>query len=176
MIVGYTGRRGAGKTLTLVKDVIKFKALGWTIYSNIKIEGVETNELTSEDIIDIDKKSELRNCVFVIDEIQVLFDSRRSSSKENKNFSNFIQQIRKRNIILLYTTQYAGTTDLRIRQHTDIIARPRYNKAFKICDVIYFDITASEEAFMSDSMPFNKRVVFDARQIFNLYDTNKTIT
>ena len=176
MIIGYTGRRGAGKTLTMVKDIIKFKGAGWKIYSNIKINGIETENLTTDDIINIDKKSELRECVFVIDEIQVLFDSRRSGSKANTSFSNFIQQIRKRGIILLYTTQYAGTTDLRIRQHTDVIVRPRYNKKFMVCDVIYFDITASEDNFMLDTMPFNKRVVFDARQIFDLFDTNKTIT
>lgn len=176
MLVGYTGRRGAGKTLTMVKDIVKFYNNGWKIYSNIEIKGVPTTILTSEEIAFIDKDSSIKNCVLVIDEIQVIFDSRRSGSKANKNFSNFIQQIRKRNIILLYTTQYAGTTDLRIRQHTDIIVRPRYNKNFEICDVVYFDITASEDAFMLDSMPFNKRVVFDARTIFDLYDTKKAIT
>ena len=176
MIVLYTGRRGSGKTLSMVKDIIRFKDNGWDIYSNIEIKGVTTNTLNTEDIINLDKKSELKECVFVIDEIQVLFDSRRSTSKTNTGFSNFIQQIRKRGIILLATTQFAGTTDLRIRQHTDIIVRPRYNKKFKVCDVIYFDITASEDNFMLDDMPFNRRIVFDARTIFDLYDTNKTIT
>ena len=176
LIVLYTGRRGSGKTLTMVKDILKFKEAGWTIYSNIEIKGVDTQTLETEDIINFDKKSEMKNCVFVIDEIQVLFDSRRSTSKTNTDFSNFIQQIRKRGIILLATTQFAGTTDLRIRQHTDIIVRPRYNKKYFLVDVIYFDITASEDSFMLDEMPFNRRLVFDARTIFNLYDTNKTIT
>lgn len=174
MIVLYTGRRGSGKTLTMVKDAIKFYNNGWKVISNIHIVGIEYTYLKTEDIINMDKNSEFNNCVLVIDEIQVLFDSRRSSSKDNKNFSNFIQQIRKRNIIVLCTTQFAGTTDLRIRQHTDVIARPSFKKEFNVVDCIYYDITSSEEGLFQDSM-ISKRVVFNAFPIFELYNTNQTI-
>jgi len=60
-----------------------------------------------------------------------IFDSRRSMAKQNLKFSNFIQQIRKRNIILLGTTQYSNTVDLRLRQHLDIIAYPNYIENIK---------------------------------------------
>ena len=174
MIILYTGRRGAGKTLTMVKDIIQFYNSGWKIVSNVPIEGIEYELMNSEDIISLDKNTKLNNAVLVIDEIQILFDSRRSGSGGNKSFSNFIQQIRKRNIILLCTTQFAGTTDLRIRQHTDVIARPKFNKENLVIDVIYYDITATEDNLYSEEI-INRRVVFDARQVFNRYDTKKTI-
>ena len=175
MIILYTGRRGAGKTLTMVKDIIQFYNNGWKIVTNVEIEGIEYELMKSEDIVALDKNTGLNNAVLVIDEIQVLFDSRRSSSNSNKSFSNFIQQIRKRNMILLCTTQFAGTTDLRIRQHTDVIVRPKFNKEYLIIDAVYYDVTATEDAMMGEEQMIYRRVVFDARYVFNRYDTRKTI-
>ena len=102
MIVLYTGRRGAGKTLSMVKDGYKFSLNGYKVYSNIELGFAEYVE--NDWILNI-HKTELHDIVLIIDEIQLLIDSRRSARKGNVDFSYFIQQIRKRNIIILCTTQ-----------------------------------------------------------------------
>jgi hypothetical protein len=173
MIVLYTGRRGAGKTLTMVKDAYKYKEKGYKIYSNIELNFSEFME--NEDIINI-QKTDIEDAVLVIDEIQLLLDSRRSSRKGNLDFSYFIQQIRKRRIIILCTTQFSGTVDLRLRQHVDVVARPKYDKELKVCEVTYIDMTAMNDNMFINDVDFQMPVisiVYDAELIFNLYDTNR---
>jgi hypothetical protein len=173
MIVLYTGRRGAGKTLTMVKDAYKYKLNGYKIYSNIELNFSEFME--NEEIINI-QKTNIENAILIIDEIQLLLDSRRSSRKGNLDFSYFIQQIRKRKIIILCTTQFSGTVDLRLRQHVDIVARPKFDKELKVCEVTYIDMTAmNDNMFMNDTdlqIPAVS-IVYDAEKIFSLYDTNR---
>src|SRR6056297_3574447 len=100
-IVLYKGRRGAGKTLTMVKDGLSYYLDDVKVYRNFYCSFGEY--IDNEDILKLDKKSTLNNCVIMIDEIQIFFDSRRSMAKANVLFSNFIQQVRKRNITILCT-------------------------------------------------------------------------
>lgn len=173
MIVLYTGRRGAGKTLSMVKDGYKYKLNEYKVYSNIELDFAEFME--NEEIINI-QKTDIENAVLIIDEIQLLLDSRRSARKGNLDFSYFIQQIRKRNIIILCTTQFSGTVDLRLRQHVDIVARPKYDKELKVCEITYIDMTSiNDSMFMNDNdfqIP-SITIVYDAQDIFSLYDTNR---
>lgn len=173
MIVLYTGRRGAGKTLSMVKDGYKYKLCGYKVYSNIELDFADYIE--NETILNI-QDTLMQDCVLIIDEIQLLIDSRRSSRKGNVDFSYFIQQIRKRRIIILCTTQFSGTVDLRLRQHVDIVARPKYDKLLRVCEVTYIDLTAMNDSlFMSSenmSIP-TVTIVYDAEKVFPLYDTNR---
>jgi len=172
MIVLYTGRRGAGKTLTMIKDAYTYFNEGWDIYSNIEL-GFKHEYISEDDILEIGD-SDLNNIVLVIDEIQVLVDSRRSGRKSNLNFSYFIQQIRKRNIIVLCTTQFSGTIDLRLRQHVDILARPKLDKALNVCAVNYTDLTVEDISDLETS-PLEVSIVYDALPIYKLYDTMRII-
>ena len=174
MIIMYQGRRGAGKTLTMVKDALKYKKQGWKIYSNIEL-GFSHEYISETDILKIDEDSDINNSVLVIDEIQLLLDSRRSTAGTNLNFSYFVQQIRKRNMILLCTAQFGGTVDLRLRQHTDILAKPRYNKEFKVCEVSYIDLTAIDEYNIFDK-PKTITVTFNCEPLFDNYNTNQIIS
>lgn len=174
MIVLYTGRRGAGKTLSMVKDAYMYKKDGYKIYANIELDFAEYME--NEDILNI-HKTDLEDCVLVIDEIQLLLDSRRSARKGNVDFSYFIQQIRKRRIIILCTTQFSGTVDLRLRQHVDVVARPKYDKELHVCEVTYIDLTAMNDSIFinsSEEMTIpSVSIVYNAETIFPLYDTNR---
>ena len=172
MIVTYLGRRGAGKTLSMVKDAyIEYKK-GKTIISNIK--GIPfTSYMSNENILLLDKNSKLFNAVILIDEAQIFFDSRRSMKKENINFSNFVQQIRKRNIDLYLTTQFANAIEKRLRDHTDIIAKVKFLKPFNLCKVKYIDITSVEDEDVE--VPTSVEVIFDATFVFKLYETNQMI-
>ena len=94
----------------------------------------------------------------------------------NLNFSNFIQQIRKRNIILLGTTQYANTVDLRFRQHCDIVVYPKFVKDLNVCEVLYVDATSTEDLlFNRVSQPTTIPLVYEADKVFKLYNTDELI-
>lgn len=170
MIVLYQGRRGAGKTLSMVRDGYKFHLNGMKVYSNIAVQ-YPHEYISEDDILKIDDKSHINNCVLMVDEIQILLDSRRSMNDENVNFSRFIQQIRKRNIILLGTAQFSNTVDLRLRQHIDILAKPQYYKDYQVVKVTYIDITVIDEFDIYDDKPYSVTIVFDATPIYKLYNT-----
>ena len=100
-IVLYKGKRGCGKTLTMVKDGWNYYKRGWRVLRNFDCSFGEY--IGEEEILNLDKNSDLFNCVIMMDEVQIFFDARRSMRNQNLHFSNFVQQIRKRNIVLLGT-------------------------------------------------------------------------
>lgn len=167
MIVLYKGSRGKGKTLTMVKDAYTYYLEGYNILANFTLKFGEY--ITSSEVLDLNRSSELYNCVLVLDEIQLFFDSRNFSKTESKNFSNFIQQIRKRNIKILCTTQYQNTIDLRLRQHLDIVCFPYFDKTNNICKAVYYDLTTLEDEVIIAPHPTS--VIYDATPVFSLYNT-----
>jgi len=168
MIVMYKGRRGTGKTLTMVKDGLGFYNKGWVIYSNFEVV-FPYKKLNNDDILNLPDNDNIKNCVIMIDEIQTIIDSRRSMKSSNLNFSYWIQQIRKKNIVLLCTTQFTRTTDLRLREHIDIVVKPKFLHNYPVVTAEYFDITSEEDLGYIDS----KVIVYNPTSIFGLYDTNE---
>jgi len=174
MIVLYKGSVGKGKTLAMTFDAYKYFKAGYRIISNMKNLAFG-DYLSSSEVLKLNRNSELFNCVLVLDEVQLFFDSRNFSKQENKDFSYFVQQRRKRNIIILCTSQFSNTIDLRLRQHVDFIAVPFFCKKSLICRVKYFNLTVFEDSF-SNSIPLCAIVYFDSRVIFTLYNTAEMLT
>ena len=170
----YKGAMGCGKTLTLVKDGLQLHNLGYRVLRNFSLPFGEY--LTNDDILKLDKDSDVDNCVLLIDEIQMFLDSRMGMKKANLRFSYFIQQIRKRNITLLCTTQFARNVDLRLKQHIDVEAHPRFLKEFGVCEVTYVDLTQIENNFLLNVEPSQVKIVYDASPIFDIYNTFEKIT
>lgn len=168
MIVLYKGSRGKGKTLTMVKDAFHYYKRGYKVLANFNMKFGDY--ISSNDVLALDKTSELMNCVLVLDELQIFFDSRNFRRKENIDFSNFIQQIRKRNVHILGTTQYVNAVELRFRQHIDIVVYPHFDKISFYCRVYYFDISILEDD-LEDTKVSPSLIVYNARPIFDLYDT-----
>jgi hypothetical protein len=177
MITLYKGARGRGKTLTMVKDGLEYYLEGYRILRNFECSFGEYIE--NEDILNLNKESEINNCVLMIDEIQIFFDSRRAMTKQALTFSNFVQQIRKRNILILCTTQYSNTIDLRLRQHLDIIAYPNFKKELNVCEVTYVDLTRMQDDIgilgTSEFKPATVKIIFNAEPIFKHYNTGEMI-
>lgn len=173
MIVLYKGARGCGKSLSMVKDGYKFLTRGFRILRNF--DATFGEYIDNEKILNLDKNANLFNCVLMIDEMQIFLDSRRSMSNQNIFFSNFIQQIRKRNIIMLCATQFSNTLDLRLKQHVDIIAYPNFHKKYNVCEVTYLDLTMRELSFGQEIRPTYVRIVFNAVPVFSMYNTSEMI-
>ena len=70
VIVIYLGRRGAGKTTTMVKDAYIEYMRGRRVISNM--ESLTFGEyMSNEDIVKINKQSDIENAVLLIDEMQI---------------------------------------------------------------------------------------------------------
>lgn len=181
MIVLYKGSRGKGKTLSMTKDAFIYFQHGFRVLSNFSLKFGE--KVSNEGILALNKDSALFDCVLVIDELQILFDSRSWKKDTSLKFSNFIQQIRKRNIIILATTQYVNTVDKRFRQHIDVFAYPEFSKELAYCKVTYLDLSSFEDIDLkiltNDSISLDvlkrRTIVFFARPIYALYNTAEMI-
>ncbi len=168
MIVLLQGKRGSGKTLTVVELGLEYLEEGWKIYRNFSLPFGEY--LSNEQILEFDRDSDFRDCVILIDEMQILFDSRLWNSKSSIKFSHFIQQLRKRNIVIIGSTQYVDTVEKRIRQHVDIIIQPSFDEDLNVCSYTATDLTSFESGEL-----LYYEVFYDAEPIFSLYDTKEII-
>lgn len=130
-IIVYIGDLGSGKTLAGLQQALIFyeyyQSIGITdykIYSNIRLNfpkkwKIEFERFTSQsDIEQINKGAVL------FDEMWSFADSRFSSSKKNKFYSQWSIKTRKRFLDLLITEQGENFIDKRIRIITDVIAFP----------------------------------------------------
>lgn len=173
MIILYKGAKGKGKTLTMLKDGLRYAQEGYKILRNFEAKFGES--ITNEEILSLDKNSPYYYCVIMIDEIQIFFDSRRSGKKQNLDFSNFVQQIRKRHIIILATTQYSNNVDLRFRQFVDVVVYPNYIEELKLCEVTYVDITQMDDIFSPAKEFPTVKILYDPKFLFKLYNTDQMI-
>lgn len=170
-IVLYRGSRGRGKTLTMVKDSLKYQKEGWKIYTNL--EGTPHQQIDSEFILTLSGDSMLKDSVLLIDEIELFFDSRQWKNSQAISFSKFLQQIRKRNIVILCTAQFTNLIDIRLRQQIDWVVTCDYDKANNICSGVYIDLTSFE------SNPYNPnsfKIKYYAVPIFKFYNTEQLIS
>lgn len=170
MITLYRGARGQGKTLTMTKDALKYHRAGWKVYTNL--EETEFENVTSEFIFSLSGDSELRNCVLVIDEIELFFDSRDWKKTEARFFSRFLQQIRKRNVLILCTAQFTNLIDVRLRQQIDSLCICSYCKQDEYCTCFYVDLTSIES---NPNNPNCFEITYYAPPIFKYYNTHQLL-
>lgn len=166
----YRGSRGNGKTLSMTKDGLKYQALGWEIMTNL--ENTPFKVITSDFILSLSNKSTLFNVALLIDEIEVFFDSREWSKSDTKGFSKFIQQVRKRKVIILCTCQFTDLIDKRLRQQIDILVKCSYNSITMICKCFYYDVTSLED---NPNKVLYFSISYYSPPIFSLYNTNQLI-
>lgn len=90
---------------------------GKKIMSNLKLS-FKHEIINPKDIIELSPN--LINSVILLDEIHMIADSRVSGKFQNRAMSYFVLQSRHRSCHVLYTTQFSGQVDKRVRQNTDI--------------------------------------------------------
>lgn len=169
MIILYKGARGMSKTLTMVKDGLKYKKNGWRVLTNLEDSPFET--ITSEFVLSLSSSSTLYNTALLIDEIELFFDSRDWNRRQSRDFGRFLQQIRKRNVPILCTAQFTDLIEKRLRQQIDMAVQCSYNKRTCISSCVYIDLTFTE----STGVPSTFQVTYYAPPIFSLYNTNQII-
>lgn len=175
MIIGIEGGLGSGKTVLIVKYLKKDQENGNNIITNFVLIGIPHKTLDVQNILDMSKENiNINNVSIGIDEITVLMDCRRSSSKRNLMLSYFVLQSRKRNVVLYYTTQDFGMVDLRLMKYTDIQI---------VCDFIYDENGNSIEDYRYYTIYDTRdrknirisRFAMNITKYFKYYDTNEII-
>jgi len=165
MIILVDGNRGMGKTLTAVKEAYAFGTKGYKILSNLKLDfpdkNIEWETYRMKDVMDYAKsKNELKDIVVLMDELQILLDSRMSMTKRNILISYFLMQTRKRNVHIIGTTQYLHQVDKRIRSTCDMFISCKFDKKTdRVLNRIYYNNIISYRSYR-------------ASDYYSYYDTN----
>jgi len=131
MIIGIEGGLGSGKTLLMVRYLVKDYLKGNQIFTNIGLKDIDFKFLDLNKVLDMHKDEfNLNNCSVAIDEITVFADCRKSSSKMNRLISYFILQSRKRGVDIYFTTQNLNLVDFRLINYMDfqVFCEKIYNK------------------------------------------------
>lgn len=107
---------GAGKTLSMTSLAYKMQiATGAPILANYALK----DPLKWRKFTTLKELWDTNNAIICFDEIWLTMDSRLWAN--NVAYSRFIMHTRKKNIILLYTTQHPNQVDIRLRRATDIM-------------------------------------------------------
>jgi len=170
MIIGFIGNLGSGKTISLVRMAYSYYKKGYKVYSNIKLS-FPHETLSFKDFENYARSNEqFTKSFFLIDEIHVALDSRRSGSKTNIVISHLILQSRKRQIQIGFTTQHFSQIDMRLRNQTDIVGvcSAKTFKQYKIISVNYM-------VFLAQGVTQHLKR-FLANKYYGLYDTNEIVS
>lgn len=119
VVIGIFGYKGSGKTLMLVILAYAEHMQKKKILSNLHNLKFPSEIVDPKEIISLSEK--LQGCTICIDEIHTIADSRKSHGAQNIQIANFFLQSRHRGVNVIYTDQYMGQVEKRIRDNTDII-------------------------------------------------------
>lgn len=115
MIIGIQGTLGQGKTTALIAFIEYYrKQTKLRVYSNMSSYKNSTLISSMGDMIG------LENCIFGFDEIWNTMDSRDWKMHKGK-LTEWIMNMRKKNVLLIYTSQNLGQVEKRLRDITDLM-------------------------------------------------------
>ena len=175
------GKQGSGKTILITKllvDNLK-EHPNRKVFSNYTLFGIDyqpiafntdnehnKDKLNILDMLDQDVNY-FNNSIMLLDEIHVDLDSLDFMKKNNRRMQVFFSQLRKRNILLLGTTQYLMNVDVRLRRQCLNVFEMKHIKK----DI--FEVTTHEiDGYYS--VPITTYLL-DLSEYYNFYDTNEVI-
>ena len=171
------GRQGSGKTAFITKLLVDNYSNDKKVYSNYTLFGIDYEKITFNDrrnknaidILDVikDNPNYFNNSIMLLDEIHLYFDSRDFMKNNNRIIQNFFSQLRKRNILLLATTQYILHLDIRIRRQALAV----FQMANLRDGIFRVDVHEIDGYFTR----FLRSELVNLNDYFNYYDTNELI-
>ncbi len=171
------GRQGSGKTAFITKLLVDNYSSDKKVYSNYSLFEIDYEKITfdnkrNKNAIDIlqvisDNPNYFNNSIMLLDEIHLYFDSRDFMKTNNRIIQNFFSQLRKRNILLLATTQYILHLDIRIRRQALAVFQMT-NLRDGIFQVDVHEIDGYFTRFI-------KSELVNLNDYFKYYDTNELI-
>lgn len=167
------GRRGTGKTTVLAHIGEIDQSLGKKIVCNFDVSYPHIYMDFSEIILL--KSEDLQDCTLLLDELQIGAGGRDAFKYSNKQINKFITQLRKRNIMLYYTTQIFKFVDINIRRQTDFIMLiEKIDNQDHMIKIMVFDRNDYTDGISGSVI---KVIEWDATDFFsrNVFNTNQII-
>ena len=171
------GRQGSGKTAFITKLLVDNYSIDRKVYSNYSLFGIDYQKITFDnkknknaiDILNVisDNPNYFNNSIMLLDEIHIYFDSRDFMKQNNRIIQNFFSQLRKRNILLLATTQYILHLDIRIRRQALAVFQMTCLKD----GIFRVDVHEIDGYYTS----FIRTELVNLNDYFKYYDTNELI-
>ena len=171
------GRQGSGKTAFITKLLVDNYTSDRKVYSNYSLFGIDYQKITfdnkrNKNAIDIlkvisENPDYFNNSIMLFDEIHIYFDSRDFMRQNNRIIQNFFSQLRKRNILLLATTQYILHLDVRIRRQALAVFQMTNLKD----GIFRVDVHEIDGYYTS----FIRTELVNLNDYFKFYDTNELI-
>lgn len=171
MIAGFIGKMGSGKTLSMVRETLKYYKQGYKIYSNFHLK-IPYEPLDFSTLFKMaENQEDLKNVVILLDEVHILLDARSGMRKENKVVTFWLNQTRKMGVKLYYTTQHEDQIDKRLRFGTDF---------FVFCEGIKYLKDNGKEYFIAVNRITDgdnyREEVYIGNPFFRYYDTNEVVS
>lgn len=189
----FLGGQNSGKTLSMVYYAYDYYKNGYDIYSNLKLNFPYT-PLTKKTLTQYTEgQKQFRKSVFLIDELYLFMDSRRSFSKNNQIFSYFLLQTSKRNVHCLSTSQYISSVEKRFREN--LTFQCFCERVIKNDDGLYYEVgkvnrklskAENERLYIKNAYLKKVNNMFDykvklnivylkAKPLFDFYDTTELL-
>lgn len=172
MLIGFIGRMGQGKTLSMT-------IIGTYIahVTGCRLKARHTINLPQAEIVDkVSQIWDSDNSVLLWDEIWIDMDSRDTRNRQIMDLTQLINQTRKKDMLLAYTAQHNSQVEKRIRNATDMLVHCSKKKNFDKKTGVFLGIT--HKLIITD--PFNGRIckvitIKNPERFYGLYDTNEVI-
>jgi len=178
-LIAVLGNMGNGKTLfttfyaLLYNEFCKQNDIKGTVFSNYNINMDNYKKVSPAEIIKFPEW--LRNGILILDEIHSSGgDAYNFLSELSKGLTTFITQIRKRNIMLIVTSQRLGFVNIRIRELLNYIIEVRKED---------YTLENGSHSFISNISVRNlndyfmtKELKLDLTGMFPYFDTNEIIS
>lgn len=173
----FVGRQGSGKTISILNtalSILKKDVSKPVVYTNLPVNDERFVFCENREMRERIKKES--NCIFLLDEIHLYYNT---GSKNPNDVMTPFSQLRKRNIIVLGSSQIWFHLDKKIRDqalYLVVCSKGLFNLWFKNSWVDSKNYRLTEEGFLEIlGVDFNSRF-WVQRRLFNLYDTTKTIS
>jgi hypothetical protein len=136
------------------------------LYSNYELrDALDTSSV--RDILEIE------NGLIALDELWVSLDSR--SWKDNVFLTRWINQTRKKNLLVFYTTQHFGQIDIRVRRATDSLIFCEHFKPSARIRRPFFRYTFLSNALVPTILKSYNLLEERAADFYNIYDSFQLI-
>lgn len=113
MLIGIMGKMGTGKTLSMsILGVYLHLTTGVPLLANYGLK-------YSQKISSLADLWRMDTAIFCFDELWLTMDSR--LWKDNVQLTRWINQTRKKKLLVFYTTQHISQVEMRVRKATDIL-------------------------------------------------------
>jgi hypothetical protein len=166
-IIGCEGIRGTGKTLFATYLCLHAQeSLGAKVFHNGCLTFGQYIEV--EEIISM--KDNLRNAVIFIDEIQTIQDSYRASSTLSFLFTQMLMQLRKRKLVVIWTSQNLRQLNSRLLFQTDFLVKTKFDKKN---NVLFWKMTSQGTVAPYGVEKIGR--VWRADRFFPYYDTDQLV-